>query len=132
MFSWTKQLRVHIQVRLRCNSFQQAVVKICEIQKVIQHLQVFLPFGLVSVPKLFTKILNVPIALLRRINIWITFYPGNMLLMRWILHPGNMLLMGWILHPDNMLLMGWILQKIMTARDTMIFLLRNLHVSFRK
>ena len=60
-------------------------------------------FGLGSTPKAFTKLLKIPIALFRRINIRIIVYLDDMLL-----------------------LMGRSLQEIMTAKDTLIFLLQNL------
>ena len=59
-------------------------------------------FGLAPAPKVFTKLLKIPIALLRRINIRI------------------------IVYLDDILLMGRTLQEIMTARDILIFLLQNL------
>ena len=59
-------------------------------------------FGLEPAPKVFTKLLKIPIALLRRINIQI------------------------IVYLDDMLLMARTLQEFMTARDALIFLLQNL------
>ena len=59
-------------------------------------------FGLRPAPKVFTKLPKITIALLRRINIQI------------------------IVYLDNMLPTGRTLQKIMTGRDALIFLLKNL------
>ena len=63
------------QRRLLCNSSQPAVIKMCLIQVVKQPLRIFLYdnvyenlclcFGLVPAPKVFTKLLKIPIALLR-------------------------------------------------------------------
>ena len=59
-------------------------------------------FGLGPAPRIFTKLLKVPIALLRRVNIRI------------------------IIYLDDMLLMGRTLPEILMARDTLIFLLQHL------
>ena len=61
----------------------------------------YLCFGLGPVQKVFNKLLNIPVSLLRRINIRIFVYLNDALLMRWSL------------------------QEIMKARDTYIFLLQN-------
>ena len=55
-----------------------------------------------SAPKIFTKLLKMPISIPRRINIWIVIYL------------------------DNMLMMGQTLEEILIARDTVILLLQNL------
>ena len=59
-------------------------------------------FGLGPAPRIFTKLLKVPIAFLRRVNIRI------------------------IIYLDDMLLMGRTLPEILMARDTLIFLLQYL------
>ena len=91
------------QRRLLCNSSQQTVIKYVRF-KWLDNLYWFfcLCFGLGPAPKAFTKLLKTPIPLFRRINIRIIVYLGDMLLM------------------------GRTLQEIMTARDTLIFLLQNL------
>ena len=61
-------------------------------------------FGLAPVPKVFIKLLIIPIYLLRRINIRI------------------------IVYLDDMLLIGRTLQEIVTERDTLIFLLQKFEV----
>ena len=55
-----------------------------------------------SAPKVFTKLLKIPISIPRRINIWIVIYL------------------------DNMLMMGQTLEEILMARDTVMLLLQNL------
>ena len=55
-----------------------------------------------SAPKIFTKLLKMPISIPKRINIWIVIYL------------------------DNMLMMGQTLEEILIARDTVILLLQNL------
>ena len=67
-------------------------------------------FGLESVPRNFTKLLKVPIALLRQVNIRI------------------------IIYLDDMLLNGRTLPEILVARDTLIFLLQHLGfmINFKK
>ena len=67
-------------------------------------------FGLESVPRNFTKLLKVPIALLRHVNIRI------------------------IIYLDDMLLNGRTLPEILVARDTLIFLLQHLGfmINFKK
>ena len=74
--------------RLLWISSQQTVNKICQM--------------VTQPPNVFTKLLKIPIAILREIIIQI------------------------IVYMDDALLMGWTWQEIMTARDTMIFLLQNL------
>ena len=74
--------------RLLWISSQQTVNKICHM--------------VMQPPNVFTKLLKIPIAILREIIIQI------------------------IVYMDDALLMGWTWQEIMTARDTMIFLLQNL------
>ena len=59
-------------------------------------------FGLGTAPRIFTKLLKIPIALLRRINIRLVIYL------------------------DDMLLMGRTMKDILTARDTLIFLFQHL------
>ena len=59
-------------------------------------------FGLGPAPRIFTKLLKVPIALLRQVNSRI------------------------IIYLDDMLLMGRTLPEILMARDTLIFLLQHL------
>ena len=59
-------------------------------------------FGLGPAPRIFTKLLKVPIAFLRRVNIRI------------------------IIYLDDMLLMGRTLSKILMARHTLTFLLQYL------
>ena len=59
-------------------------------------------FGLSHAPRIFTKILEFRMSLLRRLNIRITIYL------------------------DNMLLLGKTMEEILVARDTLIFLLQNL------
>ena len=59
-------------------------------------------FGLGLTPRIFRKLLKVPIALLRRVNIRI------------------------IIYLDDTLLMGSTLTEILMAKDTLIFLLQHL------
>ena len=59
-------------------------------------------FGLGPAPRILTKLLKVPIALLRQVNIRI------------------------IIYLDDMLLIGSTLPEILMARDTLIFLLQHL------
>jgi len=59
-------------------------------------------FGLGPAPRIFTKLLKIPIALLRRINIRVMIYL------------------------DDMLLLGRTVQEAFQTRDTVIFLLQNL------
>ena len=61
-----------------------------------------LRFGLGPAPRLFTKLLKIPIAILRRINIRMFTYL------------------------DDMLLMGYSIEEISMCRDTVIFLLQHL------
>ena len=61
-------------------------------------------FGLGSAPRIFTKLMKIPIALMRRLNVRLKIYL------------------------DDMLLMGSSLEEIMMARDTLIFIL--LHLGF--
>ena len=66
-------------------------------------------FGLGPAPLIFTKLLKIPIALLRRINVRIIFL-------------------------DDMLVMAQTLQEISQAKETLIFLLQNLGfvINFKK
>ena len=59
-------------------------------------------FGLGPAPRIFTKLLKVPMTILRRINIKITIYL------------------------DDMLLIGYSLEEILMSRNTVIFLLQHL------
>ena len=59
-------------------------------------------FGLGPAPRISTKLLKIPIAILRRIN------------------------MGMIIYLDDMLLMGHSIEEISMCRDTVIFLLQHL------
>ena len=59
-------------------------------------------FGLEPAPRVFTKILKVPISLLRRLNIRVLIYL------------------------DDMLLMSQSIERLLVARDTVIFLLQHL------
>ena len=59
-------------------------------------------FGLGPAPKVFTKLLKVPIAILRRMNIRL------------------------IIYLDDILLMGQTLEEILMNRDTLIYLLQKL------
>ena len=59
-------------------------------------------FGLGPAPRIFSKLLKVPIALLRRLNIRLVIYL------------------------DDILLMGRTLEEILMSRDTLIFLLQHL------
>ena len=61
-------------------------------------------FGLGPAPRIFTKLMKIPIALMRRLNVRL------------------------IIYLDDMLLMGSSLEEIMMARDTLIFIL--LHLGF--
>ena len=67
-------------------------------------------FGLEPVPRVFTKILKVPISLLRRLNIRVLIYL------------------------DDMLLMSQSIERLLVARDTVIFLLQHLGfvINFKK
>ena len=67
-------------------------------------------FDLGPVPRDFTKILKVPISLLRRLNIRILIYL------------------------DDMLLMSQLIERLLVARDTVIFLLQHLGyvINFKK
>ena len=88
---------------LLCNSSQQTVIKICEIQVVRQPLRVFLPlFWFRASSKGFPQITKNPNCSFETINIRI------------------------IVYRDDMLMMGRTLQEIMTTRDTLIFLLQSL------
>ena len=59
-------------------------------------------FGLRPAPKLFTKILKVPMALLRRLNITV------------------------IIYLDDMIMMASSVESLLTAGDTVIYLLQHL------
>ena len=61
-------------------------------------------FGLGPAPRIFSKLLKVPITLMRRLNIHLVIYL------------------------DDILLMGRTLEEILMSRDTLIFLLQ--HLSF--
>jgi len=65
-------------------------------------------FGLGPAPRLFTKLMKVPISLLRK--------PNRRL----------------IVYLDDILIMGKSIQEIITARDTIIFLLQNLGFSINE
>ena len=100
--------RLHVQARPeRCLSlcpFEPEVKKICTISMVWEFIRVFMPyaFGLGPVPRIFTKLLKIPISILRRINIRI------------------------IIYLDDMLLMGSTIEEVLMGRDTLIYLLQNL------
>ena len=59
-------------------------------------------FGLGPAPRIFTKLMKIPISILRRINISVLIYL------------------------DDMLIMGQTLEEIQMSRDTVMFLLQNL------
>ena len=61
-------------------------------------------FGLGTAPRIFSKLLKVPIAVLRRLNIHLAMYF------------------------EDILLMGRTLEEILMSRDTLIFLLQHLGV----
>ena len=99
--------RFAIQDRYEAGIFfsfpQQKLSKVCQISMVRQPIRISLSMlGLRPAPRIFTKLLKVPIALLRRVNIRI------------------------IIYLDDMLLMGRTLPEILMARDTLIFLLQHL------
>ena len=62
----------------------------------------YLSFGLGPAPRIFTKLLKIPMAIRRRINIWL------------------------IVYLDDMLLMSQTIEGLNMARDTLIFLLQEL------
>ena len=81
---------------------QQKLSKVCQISMVRQPIRISLPmFWTRASSKNFDKILKVPVALLRQVNIRITIYL------------------------DDMLLIGRTLPEILMARDTLIFLLQH-------
>ena len=64
------------------NSNSRIVKEICEFFMVWQLIEVSLPvFGLYPTPKIFTKLLKVPVALSRRIHIRLVVYLDHILLM---------------------------------------------------
>ena len=66
-------------------------------------------FGLGPAPRIFAKLMKTPIALVRRLNVWL------------------------IIYLDNILLMDSSLEEIMMSRDTLIFVFQNLgFVNFQK
>ena len=75
-------------VRFRCSGDWYEFLSLC--------------FGLGPVPRIFTKLLKVPVTILRRINIRIIFYL------------------------DDILLIGHSLEEIVMSRDTVMFLLQHL------
>ena len=97
--------RFYLQDRSERCLFLSATVhelkKVCEICLVGKS-SLCLCFGLGPVPRIFSKLLQVPIALSRRLNIRLVIYL------------------------DNILLMGRTLEEILMSRDTLIFLLQHL------
>ena len=69
------------------------------------YLSVLLHFGLGPAPRVFTKLMQIPIALVRSLNVWLII-----------------------------LVMGSSLEEIMMSRDTLIFVLQNLRfaINFNK
>ena len=65
-------------------------------------MRIYVPLFCLGSPRIFTKLLKIPIAILRRINIRM------------------------IIYLDGMLLMGHSIEKISMCRDTVIFLLQHL------
>jgi len=96
----------------RCLFFgtpRYTISKVCEFsveEKIYQFL--CMCFGLGPAPRLFTKLMKVPISLLRK--------PNRRL----------------IVYLDDILIMGKSIQEIITARDTIIFLLQNLGFSINE
>ena len=57
------------------SSPQQKLSKVCQISMVRQHIRISLPlFGLKPASRIFTKLLKVPIVLLRWVNTQIIIY----------------------------------------------------------
>ena len=100
--------RFSLQDRSERSLFLSATVhelkKVCEICVVEKSLRVSLPlfFLLGPAPRIFSKLLKVPIAVLRPLNISLVIYL------------------------DDILLTGRILEEILMSRDTLIFLLQHL------
>ena len=99
--------RLHVQNRFEGQLFystsRQIMSSSSEVFMGRESLQISVSlFGLGPAPRVFTKILKVPISLLRRLNIRILIYL------------------------DDMLLMSQSIERLLVARDTVIFLLQHL------
>ena len=85
------------------SSIQCCIQKICVVSLVKETLRVSLSlFGIGPAPRNFTKLLKIPVSVLRRQNILV------------------------IIYLDDMLLIGHTIEETLVARDTVIFLLQQL------
>ena len=82
--------------------FTENIEEIKSISLVRKLMRIYVPLFCLGSPRIFTKLLKIPIAILRRINIRM------------------------IIYLDGMLLMGHSIEKTSMCRDTVIFLLQQL------